>query len=261
MKMEKIIDRLAERYPSIYAMNWDNPGLQVGKSSHTVKKVMIARDATDHVIQECISWEADLLVTHHPLLLSGIRNITDGNFQGRKILAMVENGIAHYAIHTNYDVLKMTELAEKALKLKKTQILEITGIRDDGSVYGIGSVGIASGKMTAGAYCEYVKKAFGLKSVRLFGSPDKDIKRVAVSPGSGKSMIGSALAANADLLVTGDIGHHDGLDAVDQGMAVIDAGHYGIEHIFVPEMAQELREAFPDLKIKEVKEREPFIVV
>ena len=61
--------------------------------------------------------------------------------------------------------------------------------------------------------------------------------------------------------MTGDIGHHDGLDAVDQGMAVIDAGHYGIEHIFVPEMAQELREAFPDLKIKEVKEREPFIVV
>ena len=106
MKMEKIIDRLAERYPSIYAMNWDNPGLQVGKSFHTVKKVMIALDATDHVIQECISWGADLLVTHHPLLLSGIRNITDGNFQGRKILAMVENGIAHYAIHTNYDVLK-----------------------------------------------------------------------------------------------------------------------------------------------------------
>lgn len=261
MKIEKVVEKLADRYPAIYAMNWDNPGLQVGKSSHPVKKIMVALDATNHVIQECISWGADLLVTHHPLLLSGIKNITDGNFQGQKVFDMVENGIAHYAVHTNYDVLKMTELAEKALKLKKTQILEITGIRDDGSVYGIGSVGTVSGKMTAGEYCEYVKKAFELKSVRLFGSPDQEIKRVAVSPGSGKSMIGAALSANADLLVTGDIGHHDGLDAVDQGMAVIDAGHYGIEHIFVPGMAQELREAFPELKIKEVKEKEPFTVI
>lgn len=261
MKIEKVIEKLKKEYPPEMAMAWDNPGLQVGRMNRPVKKIMVALDATDQVIQECISWGAELLVTHHPLLISEIRKVTDSDFHGRKILALAENGIAHYAIHTNYDVLKMTDLAEKALKLKKTQILEITGIRDDGAVYGIGSVGNASGKMTAEEYCKYVKKAFDLKSVRLFGDPGREISRVAVSPGSGKSMIAPALAAGADLLVTGDIGHHDGLDAVDQGLAVIDAGHYGVEHIFVPQMASELRKEFPDLKVREAKETEPFAVI
>mgnify|MGYP000155233161 CR=1 FL=1 len=65
----------------------------------------------------------------------------------------------------------------------------------------------------------------------MFGDLAGAVKRIAVSPGSGKSMIDPAIAMGADVLVTGDIGHHEGIDAVARGLAVIDAGHYGIEHI------------------------------
>lgn len=260
MKVEKVIARLAKEYPLQMAMSWDNPGLQVGRMGHTVKKIYVALDATDKVIQECISWGADLLVTHHPLLMSGIKKVNSEDHLGRKVLAMAENGIAHYAMHTNYDVIKMSELAKKALKLKKTQILEVTGVGEDGSAYGIGGVGNLPKKMTARECCEYVKTAFDLKNVRLFGNPETEVHRLAVSPGSGKSMIRPALAACAEILVTGDIGHHDGLDAVDQGLLVIDAGHYGIEHIFIRQMAEYLKEAFPELKIREAKAADPFTV-
>ncbi len=261
MKTGKILERLDKEYPPHHAEKWDNPGLQVGRRDRTVRKVMVALDATDDVIRQCVEWGAELLVTHHPLLMSGITKINCESLAGRRILALTENGISHFAIHTNYDVTRMAELAEKALKLKKTEILEVTGTDDDGKPYGIGKAGNLTEKMTAADCCETVKKAFGLPHVRLFGDGNTVIKRVAVSPGSGKSMIAPALASGVSLLITGDIGHHEGLDAVDQGLLVIDAGHYGVEHIFIHDMAEFLRKNFPDLKVKEAKTQEPFVVV
>lgn len=260
MKVKEIIAELEKDYPPQMAMAWDNPGLQVGRMDRSVKKIYVALDATEDTIRECISWGADLLVTHHPLLMSGIKKVNSEDYLGRRVLMMAENGIAHYAMHTNYDTAKMSELAWKALKLEETQILEVTGADEEGRAYGIGSVGSLPERMAARECCGYVKKAFDLSNVRLFGNPETEICRLAVSPGSGKSMIGPALAARADILVTGDIGHHDGLDAVDQGLLIIDAGHYGIEHIFIRQMAEHLKKLFPELEIREAKAADPFAV-
>ncbi len=261
MKTEEIIVRLRKEYPEELAVEWDNPGLQVGRMERPTKKVMVALDATDDVIAQCIEWGAQLLVTHHPLMLSGIRQVNGNSMTGRRILALVENGISHYAMHTNYDIAKMADLAAKALQLRKTEVLEPTGVSDDGVAYGIGCCGELPKKMTAEQCCESVKQAFGLTSVRLFGRKDQIVKKIAVCPGSGKGMAAHALSLGAQLLVTGDIGHHDGLDAVDQGLLMIDAGHYGIEHIFTAQMAGFLREQFPQLQVKEARTSAPFEVL
>lgn len=261
MKKEKILTRLREEYPPELAMAWDNPGLQVGRRDGSVKKVFVALDATEEVIRECISWGAELLVTHHPLIMSGVKSVSSEDYIGEKALTMAEHGITHYAMHTNYDVTMMKELAMKALKLKKPQVLDVTGRDQDGTEYGIGCVGSLPKKMTAKQCCEYVKKAFGLENVRLFGDPETEVRKMAVCPGSGKSEVGTALASGADIFVTGDIGHHDGIDAVDQGMLIIDAGHYGVEHIFIHQIAEFLRDNFPELKIREAEIRPPFQVV
>ncbi len=256
--MEKILARLKQEYPPELAMDWDNPGLQVGRTGGTVANVLVALDATEEVIRECADWGAQLLVTHHPLILGGIKSVSSEDYIGQKALTMAEHGIAHYAVHTNYDVKRMGRLAMEALKLREPQILEVTGISGQGQEYGIGCVGVLPEKMTAGECCEYVKNTFNLAAVRLFGDPGKQVYKAAVCPGSGKGAIKAALASGADVFVTGDIGHHDGIDAVDQGLLIIDAGHYGIEHIFIRQMADFLRETFPGLKVKEAKYDPPF---
>jgi putative NIF3 family GTP cyclohydrolase 1 type 2 len=81
--------------------------------------------------------------------------------------------------------------------------------------------------------CYIVKKAFGLEKVILYGDIDALVSRVAISPGSGKDMIKLAVEKGADILITGDITYHYGIDAVAEGLRIIDAGHYGIEHIFI----------------------------
>ena len=106
-----------------------------------------------------------------------------------------------------------------------------------------------------------VKEVFGLPDVRIFGDPGKRVKRAAILPGSGKSVIPEALGQQAQVLITGDIGHHEGIDAVAQGLAVIDGGHYGIEHIFVEDMRNYLEEHFPELKVETEPVRHPFVTV
>ncbi len=261
MTVREIVHKLAAKYPPELALDWDNPGLQVGDMDRQVQKVYVALEATEAVIRECIAWGADLLVTHHPLLMSGIRKVNSEEFLGRKVLLLAENRIAHYAMHTNYDVTEMSALAIRALGLLQTRVLEPTGAFADGTEYGIGFVGLLPEAMTARACCDYVKQAFALPAVRLFGDADRMVQKIAVCPGSGKGMAAPALAAGAELLVTGDIGHHDGLDAVDQGLLMMDAGHYGIEHIFIAQMGDELQGEFPELAVRRAEIAHPFTVL
>ena len=95
----------------------------------------------------------------------------------------------------------------------------------------------------------------------MFGDMDVKVSRLAISPGSGKSVIGAAIAKGADVLVTGDIGHHEGLDAVEQGLAVIDAGHYGTEYIFIDDMKRFLEDKLPVLQVMATPVIHPFQVI
>ena len=257
LRVKEVIDRLERDFPCRMAMDWDNPGLQVGRLNGKVSKAAVALDATDEVVSQSAEMGADLLLTHHPLLLSGIRQINDGCMAGRRILTMAEHGIAHYAMHTNFDTARMGELAADRLHLKDRKLLEVTG-SDEKGLYGIGFAGMLERPMTAKECCVFAKQVFHLESLRLFGSQEKMVQYIAISPGSGKSMIRPALDLGAELLITGDIGHHDGIDAADQGLLVADAGHYGIEHIFIADLCEWMKREFPQLEVIPLQQKGPF---
>lgn len=106
-----------------------------------------------------------------------------------------------------------------------------------------------------------MKESLGLGEVKVYGNPDREIECAAVCTGSGKSMIREALAAGAEVYVTGDIDHHTGIDAVAEGLSVIDAGHYGTEYIFMEAMKKELAEAFPELLVSCAAVRSPYTIL
>ena len=81
-----IIRLIEEKYSKSYAMNWDNVGLLAGRYEKDVKKIYIAVDATDEVVDAAISEGADMLITHHPLIFSGLKKITDGDFVGNRLI-------------------------------------------------------------------------------------------------------------------------------------------------------------------------------
>ena len=126
---------------------------------------------------------------------------------------------------------------------------------------GIGRVSDLEIPMTLRECCEDVKDAFHLGAVKVFGNLEDKVKRIAICPGSGKSVIQAALDKHADVLITGDIGHHEGIDAVAQGMAIIDGGHYGIEHIFIEDMRQYLEKNLKDVEVISAPIIHPFLLV
>lgn len=255
MKCDKIIERLEQLYPPKFAASWDNPGLQVGDRKREIHTVYLALDATDEVVDHAIKEGTDLLITHHPMIFSGLKSVTADHFIGRRVMRMIQEQLCYYAIHTNYDVAKMAELSAAYLKLQSSEVLSVSYCEKDGEKReGYGRIGNLSEEMSLAQCADIVKNAFSLPEVKVFGNPDKKIRRAAILPGSGKSMISDALREKADVMITGDIDHHTGIDAVAQGLALIDAGHYGTEHIFMDQMRQELERDFPDLVVK----REPF---
>lgn len=260
MLCKEIIQVIEASYPRSAALDFDNVGLLAGRAEKEVNRVYLALDATDRVIDRAIEAGADMMITHHPLIFSPLKRVTDEDFVSRRVVKLIQNDIAYYAMHTNYDVLGMAALSEKILGIRNTQVLDVT-MSEDGREEGIGRIGDLEKTMTLEECCVYVKHRLKLGSLKVFGDMDKKVSRLAISPGSGKSAVAPAIAKGADVLVTGDIGHHDGLDAVEQGLSVIDAGHYGTEYIFIDDMKRFLEEKLPVLEIVTTPIVHPFQVI
>ena len=256
MLCKEVIQVIEASYPRDAALDFDNVGLLAGRLDKEVNHVYLALDATDAVISRAIDSGADMLITHHPLIFSPMKSVTDGDFIGRRVVRLIQNDISYYAMHTNYDVLGMAALSAEMLGLTDTAALEEVL---DGE--GIGRIGRLPRAMTLEECARLVKERFALPNVKIFGELNKIVTTAAISPGSGKSMARPALEAGVDVLISGDIDHHTGIDMADCGMAIIDAGHYGIEHIYIEDMRRFLEKEFADLKVYTAPVKQPFQVV
>lgn len=261
MQCFDVVDYLNGLCPPEHAESWDNVGLLIG-ANRSISSVYVALDATDEVIDACAQEGCELLVTHHPLIFSGLKNVTETDYVGRRVLKLAEDGIAYFAMHTNYDTDLMGDLAAEMLALRDCQaLLKGQGYADEEELFGMGRIGMLPEEISLRQLAERVSVSFGANGTHIFGDSERMVQYVAILPGSGKDGIEQAIQLGADVLITGDIGHHHGLDALAQGLAVIDAGHYGLEHIFIEDVAERLREQFPDLRVVKDTPREPFFTV
>lgn len=245
MTAGELIKKLEAFAPVDYACDWDNPGLLAGRRSREVKKVLVALDATDEVVEKAVSGGYDFLLTHHPLIFKPLAKVSEDSVIGRRVLTLIENGVTYYAMHTNFDSAPggMGMLAAERMELSDVKPLEIMGETKEGVSYGVGAIGKLPYAMTLKELCEKAKAAFELPSLTVYRalSETEKIETLALCPGSGEDLIGEAVRQGAKVLLTGDIGHHEGIDAVAEGLTILDGGHYGLEHIFIPFMVEYIR--------------------
>ena len=243
MKCNNILDNLLKVMPRELAMSWDNVGLLAGSKEKEVKNIVVCLDLSEKLIERAISLKADLIVSHHPLIFSPIKNVTDETSVGKRLVSLIKNDISYIALHTNYDIAAgcMSDLVAERIELRG-EPLEKTASMEEEDV-GIGKVGDLEKHLKISEIAKLVKERFNLPHLRIFdGGEDRLLSRIAISPGSGKGMYKAAYEKRASLLISGDISHHDAIDALELGVATIDAGHYGLEHIFIADMAQRLRD-------------------
>ncbi len=226
--------------PPALQEGWDNCGFSVGDPYKEVNKALIALDCTEEVIDEAVEAGADILITHHPLILGGIKQITPLSITGRIIERAVKNNIAVYSAHTNMDKVANGVSSIMADKLDLRE-------RDFITADGFGIVGNMPVPCKAESLAGLVKEKFSVGKLRVSSPLDCEIKRVAVCGGSGKSFIKDAMSRGAQVYITGDMTYHDFY--CEKGFMVMDIGHYASEYDIVKLFAAILCKNFPNFAV------------
>lgn len=233
---------LEAAYPPALAADWDAIGLTCGDPAEPVTAVVLAVDCTEETVQEAVDAGAQLLVTHHPLLLAGVHSVAATDAKGRLVHTMVRHGIAHLSMHTNADHADpgVSDALATALGLTVDGPIEPT---DSGAATGTGRIGRLAEPMTLAAFADRVAAALPptRHGVRVAGDQDRRIRTVAVCGGAGDSLL-PLIAGRVDAYVTADLRHHRAQEHLaDGGCALIDVAHWASEWPWLEQAAGILR--------------------
>lgn len=221
----EIVAEMASRTRPERAADWDPVGLQLGDPAARAVTVAVCHEVTEAVVAELEKSPVDLLVSYHPLLFAPTRRIVAGRSAEARAFRLIRTGTALLVAHTDFDAAPGGAADALASALDLFSVEPFGGDQELGEP-AIGRVGRLTG--TLAAVDARVADLFGPSGLRIHGDRKSEIERVAVVPGSGASFIDRA-AEVADVLVTGDVSHHNAARALDLGLAVVDPGHTATE--------------------------------
>ncbi len=247
MILSKICDELEQIAPENTALSFDNVGLLVGDFEKDIKRVLIALDLTNDVLEEAIEMKADLIITHHPLIFNPLKKINTSSVVGQILLKLIKNDICYYASHTNLD---KSELGTNTYLAKKLDLENANFVEDEKLILVAGEL-----KTDTNSLISKVKKALDLDYVRFVGDENKQISKVGVATGSGDnySLFSFCKANGVDVLITGDLTYHTMQFANDIGLNLIDATHFKTESIVTNHLKEILEVKLEKVDIKTSK--------
>lgn len=242
MTVSELYTALNERIPATLSCEWDNDGdMCLPEPEREIKKILLALDITEAVVDRAIAESFDVIISHHPLLFHGLKHITPGDPVARRTIKLCRAGIAAFSFHTRLDALTggVNDVLAKRLGLN-----DVTSFGDDG----IGRVGTLAEPMSAEAFAAIVADRLNAPAVTL-ADAGKPVCRVAVLGGGGGDFMLDALLAGADAYVTGDAAHHHLVDAPERGISLIVAGHHHTEAPVLDALLDLLDELLPEAHV------------
>lgn len=252
VNISEIYDYLDVLYPFSTQEKWDNSGLLVENQTGMADTVVLSLDITERVACEASCKQADLIISHHPVIFEPRRRITRND----PVQTLIFTDTAALCMHTNLDIAaggtngvilrKFSENFKLAAKAEPFEEL--------GGGLGLGWIVELEDRTAPAELAVKLKAIFGCEYIRFNSVEGRSISRVAFCSGSGGSMLQISIAKNCDALVTGDVKHDVWIDAENLGVTVFDCGHFHTENIVLPELRRVLEERFPQLDV-EIAER------
>jgi len=229
-------------------MGFDNAGLLIGSRDRQVLRAMVALDATSVVAEQAAANSCQLLITHHPVIFRPAKSIAAES----AVYKLISSGVNVISAHTNYDI------AQDGVNCCLAGALGLSGFsRPEWLECGV--TGELPREMSAAQLGQLVADRLGADGVRVTDG-GKPIRRAAIIGGSGGSDIYS-LMGKVDALITGEASHHELLDARENGMTLIVAGHYETESVAMPPLADRLARQFPGVQFFLAGELNPASVI
>ncbi len=261
--VDSVLGVLEAAYPLDWAESWDRVGLVLGERAAAVSRVLLAVDPTVAVAREAVELGADLLITHHPLLLRGANFLPADDGKGAVVTHLLRHGTALWCGHTNVDRSTRGTVGAwlSLLDLQDARPLlpgEPSAAAAHGSErFGLGAVGTLPepttvGALTAAIAAEVPATARGILHT---GDAAREVRTVAVCPGAGDSFLDAAVDTGADVYITSDLRHHPALEHLESAAdpaavpALIDVPHAASEALWLPLARELLTSAVPGLEV------------
>ncbi len=238
-------------YPPSTAEDWDRVGLIVGSRAAPVRKIMLAVDPVEETASQAIDWGADLLITHHPLYLRGTSFVSEDDYKGRIVAALIRSNVALYNAHTNADMARdgVAQALADLLGVKNAKPMVPTAAavsaNPDAAHMGLGRIGRLETPLPLTEFAQQVAQRLpkGPTGILVGGEPQRIVSKVAVSGGSGDSFLATAAELGADAYVTADLRHHPSSEHLEAGgPALICGSHWATEWPWLPVLARRLTE-------------------
>ena len=244
--IKELYDYLDEKIPRSLSCEWDNDGLMVCADAFcAAKRVLLALDATESVAEYAAENGFDAIVTHHPMIFSPLRALNVMDATARKALFLAKKGIAVMSFHTRLDAL---EGGVNDVLAAKLGVINTVPFGPEGEE--LGRVGVLPAPVPFREFCAKAAEALSSPCVTAIGAKEL-VQRVALLGGGGKDFVKSALAAGADVFVTGEVTYNVMLDARAAGLCLVTAGHYHTERPVLSFLGELIKEKFPGIEVAE----------
>ena len=242
--VKNIYDYINSFAPFEMQEEWDNSGFLIGGFKNEVKKCVLCLDVTNAVVDFAIVNNAELIISHHPVIFKALKSITDDAIQHK----LIKNNISVISAHTSYDVANDGINDALAEKLELENIKNIKGFIRQGSL---------KEEMNCDDFAKFVKEKLNCNFVR-YSKSSKLIKTAAVVGGSAIEFL---YECSADAFVTGDASYHNILDSAEIDFCVVAAGHYETEILGVNRLRNKLKSVFTDIEFLNPNQENPVKVV
>lgn len=226
-----------EKFASLkYAEPWDNVGLLIEpNTSKNIEIIFLTNDLTEPVLKEALNKNSDLIISYHPPIFAPLKRITQKTWKERIVSICLENKIALYSPHTAWDVANNGVNDWLASSLPYEEICPIQPIPDL-IAGGIGRKIKLHNGITLSDAIKKIKQKIGIANIHVAIGNEKNlnsvIQTVAICAGSGVSVLKNV---DADLYLTGEMSHHDVLNATQNNISVILCNHSNSERGYLKE--------------------------
>lgn len=239
MKIQEFYSFFDKLFSRALRAEWDNDGIACCPDpTREVHRVLISLDASEAAVKRAVEGGFDVLLTHHPLLFRGVKALTTEQTVPRKLIDLVRAGVCAMSFHTRLDAANggVNDILANTLTLTN-----VTPFAPDGEVP-CGRVGTLQEPMRAGDFAAMAARALHTNALSFSGDVEKQIRTVAVLGGEGGDFVDAAREAGADLFLAGRIGYHRAIDAAEEGLCLIEAGHYTTEFPVCAHLAELVHE-------------------
>ncbi len=247
MKIKEVLSALEQFAPLPLQESWDNAGLQIGLTEAEVSGALLCLDVNEKIVDEALAKGCNLVVSHHPLLFRGLKQISDQNDVQRTVWKAIQNGVAVISMHTNLDNAREGvnfKIAER-LELRNTDFFVQKTV--EGIVCGSGVMGELTEPMAADDFVLFVKKRLEAESAMCNELLRRHIRKVAICGGAGDFLLDDAVRAGADAFLTGEMHYHQ-YSGYEQQIQICVVGHYESEHFTTELFRDIIRKACPDVR-------------